>query len=182
MPQPQQSIVRNRLLKALSADDFALLQPHLRPMATDLRRACRKVFWRSVYDETTLSRARIVSTRNRNSIVGTSNLQSQVRSRCVPAQLAYRSEKVCDRPFETTLGRCNRDDRVHDTEPTLATSGSFASAVSESTRVSYFAPDRWQRNCLDTPRPRSAHPGRRCCQNTAADLNCNATEDRHASQ
>ena len=39
MPQPQQSIVRNRLLKALSADDFALLQPHLRPMATDLRGA-----------------------------------------------------------------------------------------------------------------------------------------------
>ena len=37
MSQPQQSTVRNRLLKVLSADDFALLQPHLQPMATKLR-------------------------------------------------------------------------------------------------------------------------------------------------
>jgi CRP-like cAMP-binding protein len=35
--QPQQSTVRNRLLKRLSAEDFALLQPHLEPMATELR-------------------------------------------------------------------------------------------------------------------------------------------------
>ena len=35
--QPQQSSVRNRLLKALSPDDFALLQPHLEPMTTELR-------------------------------------------------------------------------------------------------------------------------------------------------
>jgi CRP-like cAMP-binding protein len=37
MSQPQQSSVRNRLLRALSAEDFALLQPHLQPMATELR-------------------------------------------------------------------------------------------------------------------------------------------------
>ena len=37
MSQPQHATVRNRLLKALSADDFALLQPHLQPMATELR-------------------------------------------------------------------------------------------------------------------------------------------------
>jgi CRP-like cAMP-binding protein len=37
MPQLQQHAVRNRLLKAMSADDFALLQPHLQPMATQLR-------------------------------------------------------------------------------------------------------------------------------------------------
>ncbi|MDR7037793.1 CRP-like cAMP-binding protein [Methylobacterium sp. BE186] len=37
MPQPEHSSVRNRLLKALSADDFALLQPHLQPLATELR-------------------------------------------------------------------------------------------------------------------------------------------------
>ena len=37
MSQLQQSSVRNRLLKALSPDDFALLQPHLQPMATELR-------------------------------------------------------------------------------------------------------------------------------------------------
>ena len=36
MSQPQQSTVRNRLLKAMSPDDFALLQPHLQPMATAL--------------------------------------------------------------------------------------------------------------------------------------------------
>jgi hypothetical protein len=35
--QPQQSSIRNRLLKAMSPDDFALLQPHLEPMATELR-------------------------------------------------------------------------------------------------------------------------------------------------
>ena len=33
----EQSAVRNRLLKRLSPDDFALLQPHLRPMATEMR-------------------------------------------------------------------------------------------------------------------------------------------------
>jgi CRP-like cAMP-binding protein len=37
MSQPQQSTVRNRLLKALSPADFALLQSHLQPMATELR-------------------------------------------------------------------------------------------------------------------------------------------------
>ena len=37
MSQPQQSTVRNRLLKALSSADFALLQPHLQPMAAELR-------------------------------------------------------------------------------------------------------------------------------------------------
>ena len=37
MSQPQQSTVRNRLLKALSPDDYALLQPHLEPMTTELR-------------------------------------------------------------------------------------------------------------------------------------------------
>jgi CRP-like cAMP-binding protein len=37
--QPQQSSVRNRLLKALSPDDFALLQPHLEPMTTALRQS-----------------------------------------------------------------------------------------------------------------------------------------------
>jgi len=37
MSQPQQSSVRNRLLRALSAEDFARLQPHLQPMATELR-------------------------------------------------------------------------------------------------------------------------------------------------
>jgi CRP-like cAMP-binding protein len=37
MSQPQQSSVRNRLLKALSPADFARLQPHLQPMATELR-------------------------------------------------------------------------------------------------------------------------------------------------
>ncbi|MER2269792.1 Crp/Fnr family transcriptional regulator [Methylobacterium oxalidis] len=37
MSQPQQSAIRNHLLKALSADDFALLRPHLQPMATELR-------------------------------------------------------------------------------------------------------------------------------------------------
>ena len=36
MSQPQQSSVRNRLLKALSPDDFALLQPHLELVATEL--------------------------------------------------------------------------------------------------------------------------------------------------
>jgi CRP-like cAMP-binding protein len=35
--QPQQSAVRNRLLKALSPDDFALLQPHLEPMDLTIR-------------------------------------------------------------------------------------------------------------------------------------------------
>ncbi|MBX9933928.1 MAG: Crp/Fnr family transcriptional regulator [Methylobacterium sp.] len=37
MSQVQQSEIRNRLLKALSAEDFALLQPHLQPLATPLR-------------------------------------------------------------------------------------------------------------------------------------------------
>jgi CRP-like cAMP-binding protein len=37
MAQPQHSAVRNRLLKAPSADDFALLQPHLQPLRTELR-------------------------------------------------------------------------------------------------------------------------------------------------
>jgi hypothetical protein len=37
--QPQQSSVRNRLLKALSPDDFALLQPHLEPITTALRQS-----------------------------------------------------------------------------------------------------------------------------------------------
>jgi CRP-like cAMP-binding protein len=37
MSQPQQSTLRNRLLKALSADDFARLQPHLEPIQTQLR-------------------------------------------------------------------------------------------------------------------------------------------------
>jgi CRP-like cAMP-binding protein len=35
--QPQHSAVRNRLLKALSPDDFALLQPHLEPMDLTIR-------------------------------------------------------------------------------------------------------------------------------------------------
>ena len=35
--QPQQSTVRNRLLKAMSPDDFALLQPHLQTVTTELR-------------------------------------------------------------------------------------------------------------------------------------------------
>jgi CRP-like cAMP-binding protein len=35
--QPQHAAVRNRLLKALSGDDFALLQPHLEPVATELK-------------------------------------------------------------------------------------------------------------------------------------------------
>ncbi|WP_264048698.1 Crp/Fnr family transcriptional regulator [Methylobacterium flocculans] len=33
----EQSAVRNRLLRRLSADDFALLQPHLRPFVTGMR-------------------------------------------------------------------------------------------------------------------------------------------------
>ena len=37
MSQPQHSTVRNRLLKAMSPDDFALLQPHLEPVQTELR-------------------------------------------------------------------------------------------------------------------------------------------------
>jgi CRP-like cAMP-binding protein len=37
MSQPQQASVRNRLLKALSAGDFARLQPHLQRRATELR-------------------------------------------------------------------------------------------------------------------------------------------------
>jgi len=35
--QIQQATVRNRLLQALSRDDFALLQPHLEPIPTELR-------------------------------------------------------------------------------------------------------------------------------------------------
>lgn len=37
MSQPQQSTVRNRLLKAFSPDDFALLQPHMELIPTELR-------------------------------------------------------------------------------------------------------------------------------------------------
>lgn len=37
MSQPQQSSVRNRLLKALAPEDFARLQPHLQLVATELR-------------------------------------------------------------------------------------------------------------------------------------------------
>ena len=37
MSQPQQSTLRNRLLKALSRDDFTHLQPHLQPMQTEMR-------------------------------------------------------------------------------------------------------------------------------------------------
>lgn len=37
MPAPQRSSVRNRLLRALSPADFALLQPALQPVATELR-------------------------------------------------------------------------------------------------------------------------------------------------
>ncbi len=37
MSQPQQTTVRNRLLKALSSDDFALLQPHMEPTKVELK-------------------------------------------------------------------------------------------------------------------------------------------------
>src|SRR3954468_11544448 len=37
MSQPQHATVQNRLLKALSADDFARLQQHLEPVQTQLR-------------------------------------------------------------------------------------------------------------------------------------------------
>ena len=37
MSQTQQSTVRNRLLKAMSPDDFALLGPHLQPLHAELR-------------------------------------------------------------------------------------------------------------------------------------------------
>ncbi|WP_264048416.1 Crp/Fnr family transcriptional regulator [Methylobacterium flocculans] len=37
MPQVRQAAVRNRLLKALCEDDFALLQPHLQPLRTTMR-------------------------------------------------------------------------------------------------------------------------------------------------
>ncbi|MGH1592244.1 Crp/Fnr family transcriptional regulator [Methylobacterium phyllosphaerae] len=37
MSQPQQYAIRNRLLKAMSPDDFALLQPHLEPVTTELK-------------------------------------------------------------------------------------------------------------------------------------------------
>jgi len=37
LSQPQQTTARNRLLKALSANDFALLQPHLEPIKTELK-------------------------------------------------------------------------------------------------------------------------------------------------
>ena len=42
MSQPQQSAVRNRLLKALSPEDYALLQPHLELVATELRQSLIK--------------------------------------------------------------------------------------------------------------------------------------------
>jgi hypothetical protein len=35
--QPHQNTVRNRLLKALSQDDFALLQPNLEPIRAELK-------------------------------------------------------------------------------------------------------------------------------------------------
>ena len=37
MSQTQQSTARNRLLRAMSLDDFALLGPHLQPLHTELR-------------------------------------------------------------------------------------------------------------------------------------------------
>ena len=37
VPEPQQTTVRNRLLKALSPGDFALLQPHLEPARAKLK-------------------------------------------------------------------------------------------------------------------------------------------------
>ena len=37
MSRPQQTTVRNRLLKALAPDDYALLQPHLELITTELR-------------------------------------------------------------------------------------------------------------------------------------------------
>lgn len=37
MAQLQQSVIRNRLLASLSADDFALLQPHLETVTFELR-------------------------------------------------------------------------------------------------------------------------------------------------
>ena len=37
MSQPQQTTVRNRLLKALAPADFALLQPHLEPTKVELK-------------------------------------------------------------------------------------------------------------------------------------------------
>ncbi|WP_338011497.1 Crp/Fnr family transcriptional regulator [Methylobacterium sp. Leaf113] len=39
MSPPQHATIRNRLLQRLSADDFARLQPHLRPMPTTLRQS-----------------------------------------------------------------------------------------------------------------------------------------------
>lgn len=39
MSQLQQSAVRNRLLKAISPDDFALLQPHLQLVTTEMRQS-----------------------------------------------------------------------------------------------------------------------------------------------
>ncbi|MER2249687.1 Crp/Fnr family transcriptional regulator [Methylorubrum podarium] len=42
MSQPQQSTVRNRLLRALSLSDFGLLQPHLELVATELNQALIK--------------------------------------------------------------------------------------------------------------------------------------------
>ena len=42
MSQPRQSSVRNRLLKAVSADDFARLQPHLQRVSTELRQTLIK--------------------------------------------------------------------------------------------------------------------------------------------
>jgi len=37
MPQPQQSIVRNGILRAMAVEDFARLQPHLEPLSLSLR-------------------------------------------------------------------------------------------------------------------------------------------------
>jgi CRP-like cAMP-binding protein len=42
--QPEQSSVHNRLLKVMSPDDFALLQPHLELVATELRQPLIKPY------------------------------------------------------------------------------------------------------------------------------------------
>ena len=55
MSQPQQSNIRNRLLKFLSEDDFALLQPHLEPIETALRQtliACNEPIKQMFFPET----------------------------------------------------------------------------------------------------------------------------------
>ncbi|MBP1178049.1 Crp/Fnr family transcriptional regulator [Methylobacterium sp. PvR107] len=42
MSQPQQSAIRNRLLKAMSPNDFSLIQPHLELVSTELRQSLIK--------------------------------------------------------------------------------------------------------------------------------------------